>query len=193
MKKVIGTFLILSVLFISCNTPNAGDPKVVADQFIDAVTRKDMAAVRNLTTAESKFVLDQMENAMKSKDANMKFSEFDRSKVKLGKVSISGDNATVQVTETKSGEMIELPLKKESGKWKVSLDVSTMMNMAMKKMKEKGINISDSLIQKMPSLNNINMDSISRVMQEKGITADSLKKMLRKSGINIDSVNIKIN
>lgn len=175
MKKILLATLILSGAITGCNSSqDAGDPKIVVEKFVDAVSRKDMATVRSLSTAESKFMLDQMESSMARNEGGIKNFQFDKSKVQLGEATITGDNATVPVKEISSGETIDLPLKKENGEWKISFDMSSMMNMAMKKMKEKGINLSDSLRGGMPSLKNVNIDSLRQEMKKRGINLDSL-------------------
>lgn len=189
MKKIFLVAFILSIIISSCNSSqNTGDPKIVAEKFIDAVSRKDMATVRSLSTTESKFMLDQMDSSLNKNEEGIKNLNFDRSKVQIGEATITGDIATVPIKEIKSGEAIDLPLKKENGEWKVSFDMTSMMNMAMKKMKEKGINISDSLH---GSLKNLNIDSLRQEMKTKGISIDSIQKEMKKRGINLDSLKGK--
>jgi hypothetical protein len=58
---------------------------------------------------------------------------------------INGDRATVSVKDKKSGEATDFLLKKENGDWKVAFDMSTLMEMANKKMKEHGMSGMDSM------------------------------------------------
>jgi hypothetical protein len=197
MKNIFFAAFIISAAITGCDpAKKTDDPKIVVEKFIDAASRKDMTTVRSLATADSKFMLDKMENSIKKNDGGLKNFQFDRSKVQIGEATITGDDATVPVKEMKSGESIDLPLRKENGDWKVSLDMSSVMNMAMKKMKEKGINLSDSLRAGMPSLKNLNMDSLKNEMRKKGISIDSIKKEMKKKGITLDSLkggSVKIN
>jgi len=188
MKKILFALLVFMAATTGCNTAkDSGDPKIVVEKFVDAVSRKDMATVRSLSTADSKFMIDQMESSMNNNGGEIKNFQFDKSKVQLGDAVISGDNATVPVTELKSGESIDLPLKKENGEWKISFDMSSMMNMAMKKMQEKGINM-DSLRGAIPELQKLNIDSLTREMNSKGISIDSIRNEMMRKGINLDSL-----
>jgi len=58
---------------------------------------------------------------------------------KMNDAVVNGDNATVTVTDKKSNESTDFLLKKEDGEWKVAFDMSTLMEMANKKMKEHGL------------------------------------------------------
>jgi hypothetical protein len=80
--------------------------------------------------------------------------------MKIGSAVIDGDKATVPVTDSKSNESTDFLLKKEKGDWKVAFDMSTLMDMASKKMKEHGVDMNspeikekmDSAMQKMNQL-----------------------------------------
>jgi len=181
---------IIAFIIAGCNSSqNAGNPKVVVEKFVDALSRKDITTARSLTTADSKFFLDQMENSINKNEDGIQNLNFNKSDVEFGEATINGDNATVPVKELKSGEGIDVPLKKENGEWKISIDITSMMNMAMKKMEEKGINLTDSLKEGMSSFRNLNIDSLKIQMNEKGISIDSIKNEMRKRGINLDSLN----
>ncbi|HEX2684942.1 MAG TPA: hypothetical protein VHL77_13445, partial [Ferruginibacter sp.] len=88
------------------------------------------------------------------------------------------DRATVNVKETKSGESMNFVLKKESGAWKVALDMQTLMSMGSEKMKEKGV--SEEEMKKMQE-------------EMKNFNADSLKMMMDKTKQVMDSVNAHLN
>jgi len=77
--------------------------------------------------------------------------------MQMGDATISGDSATVPVTDKKSGESTDFLLKKENGNWKVAFDMSTLMNMANKKMMEhglKGMHRNDSSDMNTDTINN---------------------------------------
>jgi hypothetical protein len=185
MKKLFAVLMAVSTLYLgSCNS-GAGDPKAVLNSFFDAMAKKDIAAARNLATAESKSMLDLMEMGMKMQDNTMedKTSEqFDKTKMEMGEAKIEGDKATVSVKEIKTGESINFVLKKEGGSWKVAMDMGTMMNMGAEKMKEEGINEEQigNMKAEMEKFKNMDPDSLKKEM-EKGIQAlDTLKNMLDK-------------
>ncbi len=179
MKKLFVVLFAFSAIYMSSCNSGGGDPKAVLNSFFDAMVKKDIAAARKLATADSKATFDLMEMAMKMKDNTMEDSannQFDRSKMEMGDAKIEGDKATVNVKETKSGESINFVLKKESGTWKVAMDMNTMMGMGAEKMKEKGMSGED-------------MDKMNEGLEKlKNISADSLKKMMDKGMQALDSL-----
>lgn len=181
MKKILLSLLVLSsAVFFSCNS-GGDDPKAVLSQFFDAMSKKDVAAARKLTTAESKSMLDMMEMGMKMSPSEAKADEkYDKSKMEFGEPKIEGDKATIAVKEKSSGEAMNFTLKKEGGSWKVAFDKNSMMNMGMEKMKEGGINASDSIGKAMDELKNLNMDSLKQGMEEGMKSLDSATNELKK-------------
>lgn len=163
MKKLLlAAALISSAMFIGCKSSGGGDPKQVLSDFFDALSKKDMAAAKELATPESKDMLDMMSMAMKSDKSSEELSKYDKTKMEFGEPVISGDNAKVPVKEKSTGETTNFPLKKVGGKWKVAFDKSSMMQMGMEKMNEKGVNIGDSINKGMDEIKNMNMDSMSK-------------------------------
>ena len=92
--------------------------------------------------------------------------KFDLAKMEFGEAKIKGDKATVPVKETTSGETLNYTLKKEGGSWKVAFDKSSMMSMGMEKMKEEGVNVSDSIGNVLDELKNLDNDSLKEKMME---------------------------
>jgi hypothetical protein len=163
-KLFLSLITICTLLLFSCKNNGGGDPKAVLAEFIDALGKKDMATARTLATAESKSMLDLMEMGMKSDSSES--LKYDKSKMEFGEAKIEGDKATVPVKETTSGETINYTLKKEEGSWKVAFDKSSLMNIGMEKMNEKGINPMDSLQSGLDKLNEMDVDSIKQGMRE---------------------------
>lgn len=180
MKKIISGFILLSGIFSisGCSTSATGDPKIVLTQFIEALAKKDVAKARTLATEESKSMLDLMEMALKQGEAK-DFDKYDINKMQIGKEVIDGDKATVPVKETTSGETINYTLKKENGSWKVAFDKGSLMSIGMDKMKEKGINPTDSMGKVMEELKKMDMDSLKRGMQEGMKALDTLNMKLK--------------
>jgi hypothetical protein len=178
MKKMFVAAIAVSALFFvsSCNSAGGGDPKATLSSFFDAMAdgakKKDFTEARKLATADSKSTFDMMESAMKMMgDMDTKSKEqYDKSKMEIGEAKIDGDKATVPVKELKSGESVDFTLKKESGSWKVAMDMGTMMEMGMKKLKEKGM---DSLSNE---IKNLNTDSLRDIMEKSIQMLDTLKK-----------------
>ena len=185
MKKLVLAVLAFSALYISSCNSGGGDPKTVLTSFFDAMAKKDIPAARKLATADSKSMFDLMEMGMKMKDNTVEDKtkdQFDKSKMEIGDAKIDGDKATVNVKEIKSGESINFVLKKEDGAWKVAMDMGTMMNIGMEKMKEKGMQEGDTnkLNEEMEKFKNMSPDSL-KMMMNKGMEAmDSLKKIMNK-------------
>lgn len=164
MKKILlAAIAAMIMIFAGCKS-GGGDPKTVLSEFFAALSKKDMASARNLATAESKTLLDMMEMAMKT-DAK-ETDKFDLTKMEFGEAKIEGDKATVPVKETTSGETLNYSLKKEGGSWKVAFDKNSMMSMGMDKMKEQGVNVSDSIGNVLDELKKLDNDSLKEKMME---------------------------
>ncbi|MEO5984498.1 MAG: hypothetical protein ABIP80_03275 [Ferruginibacter sp.] len=186
MKKIFIPFLVTLIVLNGCTDKNDRDPKVVVEKFIDALSKKDMATVRSLSTIESKFVIDQIERSMNNGEPGLMNFQLDKSKLTIGEANVTGDEAKVSVSDNKSGEAFDISLKKQLGEWKVSFEMNAMMGMVMKKMKQKGINISDSLRALIPRVN-INFDSIRKKLKGKGLSMDSVRAEMKRRGIRFDS------
>jgi len=182
MKKIIVALFAFSALYMSSCKTDSSDPKTVLTSFYDAMAKKDIAAARKLATADSKQMFDLIEMGMKSTDSEMddEFKElFDKSNVEFGETKIDGNKATVNVKQTKSGESVNIVLKKESGSWKVAVDLNTMKGMASEKMKETGM--SEEEIRKMEEeMQNINLDSIKTMVEQAKRVRDSIKASLNQ-------------
>ncbi len=183
MKKLLVALFAFSALYISsCNSSSAGgDPKVVLTAFFDAMAKKDIAAARKLATADSKSMFDMMEAGMKMKDNTVDDKtndQFDKSKMEMGEPKIDGDKATVNVKELKSGQSINFVLIKESGDWKVAMDMGTMMNIGMEKMKEEGMSSEEmkQMDAEMEKFKNMSADSLKMMMDQGLKMLDSAKK-----------------
>ena len=177
MKKIFITVALVSSVFLMAGCGSAGDPKATLSAFFDAMSKKDMAAARKLSTADSKSMLDMMEKGLQMSTDNTETEKYDKSKMEIGEPTIDGDKATIAVKEKGSDETVNFTLKKESGAWKVAFDKASIMEMATDKMNEKGVSI-DSLRESMKELKNINIDSLKEGI-DKGIQAlDSAKQLL---------------
>jgi hypothetical protein len=185
MKKLLVVLFAFSALYMSSCKSGSNDPKAVLTAFFDAMAKKDIAGARKLATADSKAMFDLMEMGMKMKDNTVEdktSDQFDKAKVEIGEAKIDGDKATVSVKEIKNGESINFVLKKESGNWKVAMDMATMMSMGAEKMKDKGMNDEQmgDMKEEMEKFKNMSADSLN-MMMDKGMQAlDSLKKAMDK-------------
>lgn len=147
MKKFILLVITASVvIFSGCQTTGGGNPKEVLKHFFDSISKKDFTEAKKYATKDSDGMLSMMEMGMQNmnNEHGNKMMEMIQN-IQMNDVVINGDRATVSVKDKKSGETTDFLLKKENGDWKVAFDMSTLMEMANKKMKEHGMNGIDSM------------------------------------------------
>ncbi len=183
MKKILLAIVVLSTFSLNGCKSGGGDPKVVLEQFFDALSKNNIEAARKLATKDSKSMIDMMEMGMKMGNSKKESEKFSKANMEIGEAKIDGDKAIVPVKEKNTGTM-NYTLKKEDGSWKVAFDKSSIMSMGMEKMNDKEINPADSIGKAMDELKNINMDSLKEVMKEgmkKGMDAfDTVSKVLKE-------------
>ena len=177
-KKFFVLSILGSLLFMNSCRNSAGDPKGVLLSFFDALGKKDIEGARKFATAESKSMLDMIDMGLKAAKDNKDMDKFDKSKMEFGEAKIDGDKAIVPVKEKSSGELTNFSLKKENGAWKVAFDKSSMMEMAMDKMKEKGGAGLDSLKKGADEIKDMNVDSVKEAFDKSAKTLDSVDKLL---------------
>ncbi len=160
MKKVFAIAVTAFVILLSgCKSGGTGSPKDVLHDFFTALSKKDFDGAKKYATKDSDGMISMMEMGMKSMQ-NMSNDHSDKmlemiNNMKMGDAVVDGDKATITITDKKSNESTDFLLKKENGDWKVAFDMSTLMEMANKKMKEHGMNGMDSLqenMQRMPEM-----------------------------------------
>jgi len=172
MKKIfVLAIAVFAFVLPGCQTGVGDNPTVVLTNFFNALAKKDVTTAKKYATKDSDGMLDMMEMGMKM-SGNIQNDHEDKmvemlQNAQMGTPVIKGDEATISVTDKKSGESTDFLLKKESGNWKVAFDMTTLSEMARVKMKEKGIDMPnmnmDSLNANMPDLKE-KMDSIKRLM-----------------------------
>jgi Domain of unknown function (DUF4878) len=182
MKKfILATAILASFAYFGCKSGGDGDPKSVLIQFFTALSKNDMEGARKLATKDSKSMIDMLEMGMKmDKQKDKEANKFEISRMEFSEPKIDGDKAVVPVKETTSGETLNYTLKKEDGAWKVAFDKSSMMEMGMDKMNEKGINPADSIGAAMEKLKELNIDSLKEGMNQGIESMDSVKQQLEK-------------
>ena len=183
MKNYLFPILVLMTLLNTSCKNTSEDPKSVLSQFFDAMAKKDIVAARNLSTEESKSMLDMMEMQLKLDSSSNNSTKYDKSQMEFGEPKIDGDKATVLVKPLNGGESLNFSLKKEKGHWKVAFDKSSMINMGMEKMQEKGINAVDSLGKAVDGIQNMSLDSMKKGLSGTLKKLDSIKKLLKKEEI----------
>jgi hypothetical protein len=152
MKRIILCGLAVSLLIFSgCQSSHKGDPQKVLHNFLMALSQRDFSKAKNYATEDSDGMISMMEMGMQKMGNNIdeghtgKMTELVNN-MKMSPAKIEGDKATVEVTDSKSNESTDFLLKKEKGDWKVAFDMSTLINMATKKIKEHGMDLNDKEI-----------------------------------------------
>jgi hypothetical protein len=172
MKKFLICLLSISLLIFSgCQSSDKGDPQKVLHNFLMALSQRDFSKAKTYATQDSDGMISMMEMSMQKMGNNIdeghagKMMELVKN-MKMSPAKIEGDKATVEVTDSKSNESTDFMLKKEKGDWKVAFDMSTLMNMASKKMKEHGMDLNspearDKMDSAMQKLNEMHTGSDS--------------------------------
>lgn len=149
MKKLLIASITFSlIIFAGCKPSVNGNPKEVLNKFFTALSKKDFDGAKKYATKDSDGMISMMQMGMQHMEG-MDNSHADKmldmiNNMKMGDAVVNGDNATVTVTDEKSHESTDFLLKKEDNEWKVAFDMSTLMEMANKKMKEHGMSETDS-------------------------------------------------
>lgn len=174
MKKVLfAAFLFISVAVVSCKTTDTMMPEEVLSNFFDALGKKNIEKAKTLSTPDSKMVLDMLESAIKMDTSAMNM--YDKNTMKFGVPKIEGDAASVPVTETKSGAVVNYKLKKIDGAWKVAFDKASLMQTGMEAagdnkdfMNEIGdtSDIEQRMKEGKQELEKMNMDSLKRELEK---------------------------
>ena len=97
-KNLLAIVLLSSLSFIGCNS-GGGDPKAVLTQFMEALSKKDIAGARKLATKDSKSMIDMMEMGMNMGKDKKEADKFDKANMEFGDAKIEGDKATIAVKE----------------------------------------------------------------------------------------------
>ncbi|MBI5372956.1 MAG: DUF4878 domain-containing protein [Sphingobacteriales bacterium] len=196
MKKLNILLLAAAVLTVSitgCKGKD-GDPKAVLTAFFERMSKKDLEGAAKLATKDSKTALDLMKKgidmAEKFKDEKTKedpAEEFNN--MVIGDAKISGDNATVSVTNKKKNESFDFPLRKEDGGWKVDFSMATLAKMGMDKaQKEENTGESNT-----DGATDFNMDSLQKGLKAvdsaiKSIKPEDMEKM-KKAMEELNKIN----
>ncbi len=145
MKKIIVLAVTVFAFILSgCKSAGKGDPKEVLHSFLTALSQKDFTKAKTFATQDSDGMISLMEMGMQSIQNMNQGDHADKmmemvKNMKIGSAVIEGDKATVPVTDLKTNESTDFLLKKEKGDWKVAFNMSTLMEMANKKIQEHGL------------------------------------------------------
>ncbi len=183
MKKIIVIIIAAFVVILpGCKSGSGANPKEVLNHFFEALAKKDVNEAKKYATKDSEGMLSMMQMGMQNinNDHADKMMEMINN-MQMGEAKITGDNATVPVTDKKSGETTDFLLKKENGDWKVAFDMGTLMDMATKKMKEHGMDGIGNMNGKDSAQMNGSMDSANSQLKEKMQRAQKLMDSLKNA------------
>jgi hypothetical protein len=145
LKKLISYSALFFALLISCNTNSS--KSISADEtfaaFTESISKKDFVKAKSLATKESEMAIGIMQMGM-AKMGDKGIDKFDKSKIDFGKAIISGDKALIPLTDKQSGMVINFPMQKVDGDWKVAFDEKSLFEMAFGSL-ENNPALSDSL------------------------------------------------
>lgn len=177
--KPLSLTAVIIIVFAGCQTSTSNeDPTGVLRQFIYALSKKDLMTARSLASDDSQTTFNMMQMGV-GKKMPADLENLDTARLIFGTPQIDGNTAAISVKDKKSGEALDFKMVKENEKWKVSFGLFELMGMGMKKMKEKGIEISDTMMGKLPDLRNLNIDSLKNILERKKIKIpDSIRIIL---------------
>jgi hypothetical protein len=168
MKNISIIFAFFCGILLSCNTQSkeeAQSPNQVFNLFVDAIAKNNIATAKQYATAESNLALTLMLGSInKSKKSNTSF--FDKSKYEFGNAIIKQDEAKIPINEKGSKVVIDIPMKKELGKWKVAFDAKSLGNIIMGTLDLNSLlndNNSDSMMNKLKTMN---IDSATKFLDK---------------------------
>ncbi len=166
--KIYQTIIIALVVlcFIGCggaaNAPRTASPTDVLKTYIEASDRKDLAALKQtFSKGAMKMYEDAAQKRQISVDEALK-EQFEatsgaelKSKLEVGKETIEGDTAMVEVKDNSTGNLEKIPFVKEDGVWKVALDkfMEDLINKMREEMSMPASNLSTPDGSNSPNLN----------------------------------------
>lgn len=110
----------------ACSLLNHSSPTATFKAFYEASKKKDAAAMKKTLSKGTLDLFDRFAKAQnKSVDDILKDVDKDATAEKLPETrneKITGDNATLEIKNDKTGQWDSLPFVKENGEWKVALD-----------------------------------------------------------------------
>lgn len=201
IKKLIPLVIAATVLTLTVGCKGkdsvSNDPRTVLITFFERMAKKDIDGASKLATKDSKGTMELMKKAMDaaekmgnlSDNAKKEDPSEEFKKMKVGEAIIDGNNATVSVTNpSKDNNVVNFPLKKEDGSWKVDFSMGTLMKMGMdqagknKDLMDENISGFDSIGASDKINNFMNGDSLKQGLEKldslmKSIDPEQMKKM----------------
>jgi hypothetical protein len=168
----------LALIFTGCISEGAEkDPKNVVSSFFDALSTKNFYKAKSYTTGDSEGMMNMAQFVMQSIPDSSQQLYFGTANLVLGNPVINGDYATVPVKNKYSDKTVDFSLHKVNGQWKVSMNISTVLQMTRHQPEDSEMN---------DSLSNLNKAT------GPGTQTMTLKEM-REARKKMDSINNDLN
>jgi hypothetical protein len=126
-KSALCGALVVIFAVSACSLLNSSTPTATFKSFFEASKKKDVAGMKKTLSKGTLDMFDKLaKEQKKSTDEMLKsFDKDDNKDEKLPETrneKITGDTATLEVKNEKTGKWDTLPFVKENGEWKIALD-----------------------------------------------------------------------
>jgi Domain of unknown function (DUF4878) len=130
MKSIRKGVMCLSIALVlgmsGCSMLNRSTPTATFKAFFEASRKKDVAGMKKALSKGTLEMYDKLAKEQnKSTDDLLKETDKDDKSEKMPETrneKITGDTATLEVKNDKTGKWETLPFVKENGEWKIALD-----------------------------------------------------------------------
>jgi hypothetical protein len=179
LKKFnLPVFLALIFIFTGCISGGADlNPKNALSSFFDALSIKNFYKAKSYTTGDSEGMMNMAQLVMQNIPDSSQQLYFGTNNLVLGNAVINGDYATVPVKNKNSDKPVDFSLRKVNGQWKVSMNISTVLQMTRQQ----------------PEFSQMN-DSLSNLNTATGPGTQTMTlKEMRDARKKMDSINNELN
>jgi hypothetical protein len=177
-KFVLPVLLLLVLIFNGCISGGVDkDPKNVVSYFFDALSTKNFYKAKSYTTGDSEGMMNMAQLVMQNIPDRSQHLFFGTNNLVLGDAVINGDYATVPVKNKNSDKTVDFSLHKINGKWRVYMNISTILQMTRQQ----------------PEYSEMN-DSLSNLNTATGTSTQTMTlKEMRDARDKMDSINNELN
>ncbi|HVX48737.1 MAG TPA: hypothetical protein VHB48_01220 [Chitinophagaceae bacterium] len=152
MQKLL-FFVLLTAMLPACTGRHNGSPKEVLSKFLTAMEKSDFAEAKKYATDDSQDFLEQLEKHTGETENIYSDKTFN-----VSGVQVNGDNAKADV-QASTGTTISFNLKYQHDAWKVSFNMTAIMQMVTDIIKKEGMDIGKDVTKALDSVK-INLDSL---------------------------------
>ncbi|HWB28570.1 MAG TPA: hypothetical protein VG738_24020 [Chitinophagaceae bacterium] len=152
MQKLVWVAIVAGVIF-SCNNGTKGSPKESLEKFLSAMEKSNFTEAKKYATDDSQDFLTQLQNHSTGSENIYSNKTFN-----ITGVEVNGDEAKAEV-QAGTGATLTFNLKYQHGDWKVSFNMSAIMQMVTDVIKKEGVDINKDINKALDSIK-INLDSL---------------------------------